>query len=71
MSETYTQGCKFDLICKRSGKFSNKKGSPCLHNGGLDCGEWRRLTDDSIGWNDPLPNRSWSNDGRRHFYGYS
>jgi hypothetical protein len=35
MSETYVQGCRFDLVCKRSGKYSTAKEAHCQHNGGI------------------------------------
>lgn len=65
MSTTFTQGCRFDFVCKRTGKYSEKPGSHCLHNGGCDCAQWRRLTDEAMGWDKPLPGRSWSNNNDR------
>lgn len=65
MSAVYVQGCRFDYICKKSGKYSEAKGSHCLHGGGCDCKTWKRLTDAEMGWDRTLPGRSWSNDNNR------
>jgi len=45
----YPLGCRWDSVCKRTGKYSEAKGSHCLHNGGVDCKVWCKLTNNSLG----------------------
>lgn len=55
----YTQGCRFDLICKRTGKYSEVKASHCLHDGGTDCPVWRRLTKQELGYYQERSRTTW------------
>jgi hypothetical protein len=57
----YTSPCKFEAICKKTGKFNpalklvNKYGvehlNSCVMGGGCGCVTWRTETDKEIGWN--------------------
>jgi hypothetical protein len=58
--------CKFDhKPC------FDKKKYDCSHGGGVGCRKWKEHTAEEMGWNNPLPNRSWSKDnGGRLYHGF-